>query len=173
MVGGLSGRKEGKGKRETAVDLSGGLISLIGVLAGERKEGEKAGARRIPRGCGGGPASRGKKKGRGEGRLTGGAQASATAKEKEKREGEVGRRGTVSWASRPGWAERGAGKVLFFFFFKLLFETTFLFKFKSNSFKLFLKNFINFLETTQATENHASQLMMHKHLLSLSLLNYV
>jgi hypothetical protein len=66
MVGGLSGRKEGKGKRETAVDLSGGLISLIGVLAGERKEGEKAGARRIPRGCGGGPASRGKKKGRGE-----------------------------------------------------------------------------------------------------------
>jgi hypothetical protein len=39
-------------------------------------------------------------------------------------------------------AERGAGKVFLFFlfFFKLLFKTFFLFKFKSNSFKLFLKN---------------------------------
>jgi hypothetical protein len=33
---------------------------------GRKKEGEKAKARRIPRGCCGGPASRGKKKGRGE-----------------------------------------------------------------------------------------------------------
>jgi hypothetical protein len=102
-----------------------------------------------------------------------GPGVSDSKRKRKEREGEVGRRGTVSWASRPGWAERGAGKVLFFFFFKLLFQTTFLFKFKSNSFKLFLKDFINFLETTQATENHASQLMMHKHLLSLSLLNYV
>jgi hypothetical protein len=32
------------------------------VLAGERKEGEKAGAGRIPRGCDGGRRGRGKKK---------------------------------------------------------------------------------------------------------------
>jgi hypothetical protein len=94
---------------------------------------------------------------------------------KRKREREAGRRGMASWASRPGWAERGAGKVLFFFFFffKLLFKTTFLFKFKSKLFQTFSQKFINFLETTQATKNHASQLMMHNHLLSLSLLNYV
>jgi hypothetical protein len=41
------------------------------------------------------------------------------------------------------------------FLFQTPFKTTFLFKFKSNSFKLFLKDFINFLETTQATKNHA------------------
>jgi hypothetical protein len=116
-----------------------------------------------------------KKKGKGKGRLTGGAQVSAHAGKKRKRRGgEVGRRGcwlTGRWAV---WAERGAGKVFFFFFFfKLHFQTIFLFKFKSNFFKLFLKNFMNFLETTQATKNHASQLMMHKHLLSLSLLNYI
>jgi hypothetical protein len=78
MAGGPSERKEGKGKMGNGRGFEGGLIALIGVLAGERKEG----------------------------RLTGGAQVSATAKEKEKREGEVGRRGTVSWAGRPGWAER-------------------------------------------------------------------
>jgi hypothetical protein len=56
---------------------------------------------------------------------------------------------------------------LFFLFFQTPFKTTFLFKFKPNSFKLFLKNFINFLETTQATKTMQSQLMMHNHLLSL------
>jgi hypothetical protein len=65
-------------------------------------------------------------------------------------------------------------RFFFFFFFKLLFfKTTFLFKFKSNSFQTFPQKFINLLETTQATKNHASQLMMHNHLLSLCLLNYV
>jgi hypothetical protein len=110
-----------------------------------------------------------------EGRLTGGAQASATAKEKEKREGEVGRRGTVRWAVRPGWAERGAGKVLFFFLFhfQASFSYHFSFQIQIKLFQTFSQKFINFLETTQATKNHASQLMMHKHLLSLSLLNYV
>jgi hypothetical protein len=54
MAGGPSGRKEGKGKRETAGGFEWGLIALIGVLTGERKEGKKAGARRIQRGCGGG-----------------------------------------------------------------------------------------------------------------------
>jgi hypothetical protein len=54
MAGGPSGRKEGKGKGETAGGFEWGLIALISVLTGERKEGEKAGAGRIPRGCGGG-----------------------------------------------------------------------------------------------------------------------
>jgi hypothetical protein len=67
-----------------------------------------------------------------------------------------------------GPARRGAGGLMgrlgrkvrrvcfLFFLFQTPFKTTFLFKFKPNSFKLFLKNFINFLETTQATKNHAN-----------------
>jgi hypothetical protein len=69
---------------------------------------------------------------------------------------------------------KGAGAV---FVFSFSFPNSI---FKPNSFqiqikpfKLFPKNFIDFLETSQATKNHASQLMMHKHLLSLSYLNYI
>jgi hypothetical protein len=73
------------------------------------------------------------------------------------------------------WAEREPALVFFFFLF--LFQTSFSnqysFQIQIKPFKIFLNNFINFLETTQATKNHASQLMMHKHLLSLSLLNYI
>jgi hypothetical protein len=120
-------------------------------------------------------SERKKKKGKGKGRLTGGAQVSASRGKRKRRGGEVGWRGcwlTGLWAV---WAERGADDVFFFFLFlfQLHFQTIFHFKFKSNFFKLFLNNFINFLETTQATKNHARQLMMHKHLLSLSLLNYI
>jgi hypothetical protein len=43
----------------------------------------------------------------------------------------------------------------FFSFFQTLFKTNFSFQIQPNSFKLFLKNFINFLEATQATKNHA------------------
>jgi hypothetical protein len=72
------------------------------------------------------------------------------------------------------WAKRGAGKVfLFFFSFSNFLFKPFFFSNSNQTFQTFLKNFINFLETTQATKNHASQLMMHNHLLSLSLLNYV
>jgi hypothetical protein len=74
---------------------------------------------------------------RGKGRLTGGAQGSASRR-KRKRRGEVGRRGcwlTGRWAV---WAERGAGEVFLFFFFKLHFQTIFLFKFKSNFFSRIL-----------------------------------
>jgi hypothetical protein len=87
----------------------------------------------------------------------------------------------VRWAAA-GWFGGPAGlagpkgkKGLFFFsfLFQTPFKTTFLFKFKSNSFKLFLQKILNYLETTQATKNHASQLMMHNHLVSLCLLNYV
>jgi hypothetical protein len=91
-------------------------------------------------------------------------------KEKKKREGEAGRRGMASWAGRPGWAERGAGHG---FIFLTCFSNHFSFEIKSKLLQTFSQKFINFLETTQATKNHASQLMMHNHLLSLSLLNYV
>jgi hypothetical protein len=130
MVGGLSGCKEGKGKGETAGDWSGRLIALIGELAGEKKEGEKAGRGGIRAAAAAGRRGRGRRKGRGKERLTGGAQASASAKEKKKREGEAGRRGMASWASRPGWAERGAGKVFLFsflFFFSNFFSNHYFF----------------------------------------------
>jgi hypothetical protein len=70
----------------------------------------------------------------------------------------------MAWAGagRGWWAGRPAGSkgkevsfVFFLFFFKLFLNQTFLFKFKPNSFKLFLKNFINFLEVTQATKSYA------------------
>jgi hypothetical protein len=116
----------------------------------ERKEGRgKNGARRDPRGCGGRPTRQGEeeKEGGREG-LTGGVAVSASAK-KRKRERE--RRAGVGWLAGPAGlaAPKGEqGMVFLFFFFKLLFQTTFFFKFKSNSIKLFLKNFINFVETT-------------------------
>jgi hypothetical protein len=121
-----------------------------------------------------GRRGRGEEERKGGRKLTGGTQPSARAKKRKKRE--------RAWAGAgKGWRAAGPlgpkGKEgllsLFSFLFQTPFKTTFLFKFKSNSFKLFLKNFINFLETTQATKNHASQLMMHNHLLSLCLLNYV
>jgi hypothetical protein len=105
-------------------------------------------------------------------RLTSGARVSATAKEKKKREGEAGRCGVTSWAGRPGWAERGAGHG-FLFLKKTSFSNHFSFEIQIKTLQTFSQKFINFLETTQATKNHASQLMMHNHLLSLSLLNYV
>jgi hypothetical protein len=96
----------------------------------------------------------------------------------KKRKRERERRAGVGWLAGPtGLAgpKGEPGKVFFFFlfFFKLLLKPLFLFKFKSKLFQTFSQKFINFLETTQATKNHASQLMMHNHLLSLSLLNYV
>jgi hypothetical protein len=127
MAGGPSGRKEDKGKKETIGYLSGGLIALIGVLAGERKEGEKVGARRIPRGCGGGRRAGGKKKGRGEGRLTGGAQASATAKKKKRERDRWAGAGRLDGPA--GLAGPKGKQVRFcfflFFFFKPLFKPLF------------------------------------------------
>jgi hypothetical protein len=92
--------------------------------------------------------------------------------EKEKGRGEVGRRGR-----RVGLLGPKGSRAVFSLFFLLF--SNFIFKsfFISNSIQTF-SNFSqefyrNFLETTQATKNHASQLMMHIHLLSLSLLNYL
>jgi hypothetical protein len=104
-------------------------------------EGEKAGAWRIPHGCGGGTASRARRKGGGGGRLTGGAQASATAKEKEKREGEVGQRGTVSWAGRPSWAEGEQVRFCFFFSFSNFFSNPFSFQIQIKLFQIFSQEF--------------------------------
>jgi hypothetical protein len=107
-----------------------------------------------------------------EGEADRGAQVSALAekKKKERRRGGPAR-GDGRRAVGPSGRKGKQGMVLFFSFsFSNFFFKPFSFQIQI---KLFLKNFINFLETTQATKNHASQLMMHKHLLSLSLLNYV
>jgi hypothetical protein len=102
------------------------------MLTGERKEGEKAGARRIPRGCGGGRRAGGRRKGKGEeGRLTGGPRLSGSRWKKKK--------GGERWAGAGGGlgclGRKGAG--LFFFFF--LFFFNFIFKpfFISNSIQTF------------------------------------
>jgi hypothetical protein len=68
---------------------------------------------------------------------------------------------------------KGSRRCFFSFLFQTSFSNHFSFQIQIKLFKFFPKNFINFLETTQATKNYASQLMMHKHLLSLSLLNYI
>jgi hypothetical protein len=93
-----------------------------------------------------GRRGRGEEERKGGRKLTGGTQPSARAKKRKKRE--------RAWAGAgKGWRAAGPlgpkGKEgllsLFSFLFQTPFKTTFLFKFKSNSFKLFLKNFINFL----------------------------
>jgi hypothetical protein len=71
--------------------------------------------------------------------------------------------------------QKGAGADFSFFSFSFsnsIFKPN-SFQIQIKPFKLFPKNFIDFLETSQATKNHASQLMMHIHLLSLSLLDYI
>jgi hypothetical protein len=148
------------------------LIALID--RGERK-GRWVGGR-ARRGSRGGAGSGGQReeeerKG-GKGRLTGGPRLSAQQgkKEKGKRRG-VGRRGRLVGPLGPKGSRRWFS--LFFPFFQTSFSYQYSFQIQIKPFKLFLKNFVNFLETTQATKNHASQLMMHKHLLSLSLLNYI
>jgi hypothetical protein len=138
----------------------------------------RGGARRES--CGGAGSGGGgrKKKGKGE---RGGSQAGPRRQrlgEKEKRKrrgGEVGRRAKLDGPLGPSGLK--GSRRWFFLFFLSLFQTSFSNQYsiqiQIKPFKLFLKNFINFLETTQATKNHASQLMMHIHLLSLSLLNYI
>jgi hypothetical protein len=137
----------------------------------ERKVGRRPGAAGIARRRGLVWAAGGRRKEREGERLTGGPRSSAPREKKKRRRGE-------EWAGAGGlmgrlaiWAEREPALVFFFFLF--LFQTSFSnqnsFQIQIKLFKLFLKNFINFLETTQATKNHASQLMMHNHLLSLGL----
>jgi hypothetical protein len=91
---------------------------------------------------------------------------------KKKREGErwAGAGGGLGRLGRKG---AGAGFVFFSFLFPNFFFKPFFFSNSNQILSNFSQKFINFLETTQATKNHASQLMMHIHLLSLSLLNYI
>jgi hypothetical protein len=106
MAGGPSGRKEGKGKRGNGRGLEW-VINCLNWRAcwGEKGRGE-GGARRNPRGCGGGRRAGGRRKGRREGEADRWGPGISECEEKKKREGEAGRRGTASWASRPDWAER-------------------------------------------------------------------
>jgi hypothetical protein len=76
-----------------------------------------------------------------------------------KRKGEA-----VRWAAAGGFggpaglARPKGGKVIFSFFaflFQTLFKTNFSFQIQTKFFQTFLKNFINSLEATQATKNHA------------------
>jgi hypothetical protein len=80
--------------------------------------------------------------------------------------------GELGWAV---WAEWVAGSFCFFFFsfFQTSFSNPFSTQIQIKLLQISLKHFIDFLETTQATKNHASQLMMHIHLLFLSLLYYL
>jgi hypothetical protein len=146
------------------------LASLLGRKRKGRRRGA-AGSARLRRRAG---EAEGRRKGRGEGEADRWGPGVSDSKRKEKereRGGPV--RGDGRWAAGPFGPKGKEVRFCFFFFFKLLFKTTLLFKFKSKPFQTFSQKFINFLETTQATKNHASQLMMHNHLLSLSLLNYV
>jgi hypothetical protein len=141
------------------------------MLTEKRKEGEKAGAGRIQRGMRRRPAGAGKKKGRGKGEADRWDPSVGAAVKKKKGKGRaVGRRGELGWAA---WAERIRCWLLFFFLFQTSFSNHFSTQIQIKLFQTFLKNLIDFLETTQATKNHASQKMMHIHLLSLSLLNYL
>jgi hypothetical protein len=91
--------------------------------------------------------------------------------------GEKGKEKGERWAGTGGGLGRlgrkGSRAVFFLFLFQTSFSNHFSSQIQFKLFQSFLKNFIDFLETTQATKNHASQLMMHIHLLSLSLLNYL
>jgi hypothetical protein len=148
--------------------LSGGLIALIGVLAGERKEGEKAGHGGFRAAAAAGRRAGGRRKEGGEREADRWGPGVSGSREKEKGEGEGGPAREAGWAA---WAEKEPVQISFFSlpFSNFIFKPNFI----SISIQTFLKNFINFLETTQATKNHASQLMMHIHLLSLSLLIYL
>jgi hypothetical protein len=143
------------------------------LTAGRGKEGGEAagrdGDRAVARARGG--AAGGRRKERGKGEADRRAPVVSAAGEKRKREEE--RSGPAREAGWAAWAEREPALVFFLFLFQTSFSNHYSIQIQIKPFKLFLKNFINFLETSQATKNHASQLMMHKHLLSLSYLNYI
>jgi hypothetical protein len=125
--------------------------------ARREKRGRQPGAARFaaaPGRRGGGVR---KKKGRGGERLAGGAHMSARRNKKKKKEAAragAGRRLMGRWA-----AGLKGGKVSFFFsfsfFFQTPFKTIFSFQIQTKFFQTFDKKFINFLEDTQATKNHA------------------
>jgi hypothetical protein len=127
--------------------VPGRLNALIGKLAGEEKEGEKAGAAgsaRLRRQAG---EAGGRRKGRGKGEADRWGPGVSECKEKKTREGEAGRHGMASWAGRPGWAEGGAGHGFLSFFFNFFFSNHFSFEIQiktpSNLFSKIYKLFGN------------------------------
>jgi hypothetical protein len=142
------------------------------LTAGRGKEGGEAAGRDGDRAAARARVGSGrKKKGKGGGEADRRAPIVSAAGEKRKERERSGPTREAGWAAWAIWAEREPALV--FLFFQTSFSNQYSFQIQIKLFKLFLKNFINFLETSQATKNHASQLMMHKHLLSLSLLNYI
>jgi hypothetical protein len=95
----------------------------------------------------------------------------AAATEKRKGEGKWAGGGS-SWA---GWAEKGKVRGFLFFSFSfsnLIFKTIL----NSNPFQTFAnfsQIFYRLLRDYSSNQNHASQMMMHIHLLFLSLLYYL
>jgi hypothetical protein len=97
-----------------------------------------------------------------------GPPVGAAATEKEKGRGEVGRLGYLG--------QKGKGAGFFFFFFLSFSNFIFKTKMNSNSFQTFAnfsQIFYRLLRDYSSKQNHASQMMMHIHLLFLFLLYYL
>jgi hypothetical protein len=121
------------------------------MLTEKRKEGEKAGARRIQRGMRRRPAGAGKKKGRGKGEADR-WDPSVGAAVKRKREGESGGPARGVGLGRLGRKGGRGAFVFFLFLFQTSFSNPFSTQIQIKLLQTFLKNFIDFLETTQATK---------------------
>jgi hypothetical protein len=93
------------------------------------------------------------------------------AEKKKKREGKQWAGGETG-LGRLGRKGKGAGFVFFFFFFKPHFQIHFQFKSISN-FCNFSQIFYRLFRDYSSNQNHASQMMMHIHLLFLTLLYYL
>jgi hypothetical protein len=90
---------------------------------------------------------------------------------KEKGEGEGGLAREVGWAA---WAEKEPVRFCFFSFpFSNFIFKSFFFSNSIQTFSNFSQKFCKLFRNHTSNQNHASQLMMHIHLLSLSLLNYL
>jgi hypothetical protein len=146
-------KERGNGK-ETEGNLIRRVIALIGLF---KQQGKGKGDGRN-RGCSGGPAKQRRRRKKGERKETNRWDPVVSeSKEKEKERDGVDRCGEGLLGRLGRKVRRSLSLFFSIFVFKLFLKQTFLFKFKPNPFKLFLKNFINFLEATQATKNHAKQ----------------
>jgi hypothetical protein len=119
--------------------------------------------------CGGARPGQSRERKGEEGRrrgLTGGTGVSVADRKQKRpadRRAAVGKGGVGRWAAGP----KGKEVSPFLSFFQTLFKSN-LFNSNSNkTFQTFSQSFINFLNLTQATKTMHSQIMMHKHLLSL------
>jgi hypothetical protein len=80
-------------------------------------------------------------------------------KKKRERERWAGA-GRIRWAGRPFGPKGKQGMVFFLFLFQTSFSNHFSFQIQIKLFQTFPQEFYKLLETTQATKNHASQLMI-------------